>query len=472
MRRMPPAGRLVGVSVALAALTLLAPSAPTYDPWAWIVWGREITQLDLSTVHGPSWKPLPVAFTTLFAPAGSFAPELWLVVARAGHVAAALLAFAVARRLGGGWAGGLAAAVGILLAPWMVRNAALGNSEPLLVALLLGAVDRQLAGRHRAAFALGAGAGLLRPEAWPFLGVYGLWLLWRRRERSAVVVGAGAATVALWTLPELWGSGDPLRAMSRAQDPNPGAAAFADDPVGRILSDTEALLVVPVELGLLAALVACVVRRDRRLAAVLALGAAWLAIVTVMTADGGFSGNQRYLIPPAALAVVAAGAGAGWALGRLRAPAVAAAAVLAAAAVAATASGLEETLDRVDYQARLHEQLEDVVGRAGGADAILRCGRPFTGPFLVPAVAWQLEVHTTYVGLEPQRPAVVFRVRTERGRGAVPSLRPLDATTARTTGPGPLVRARGPGPVVRTLAVARDWRIVGACRRGMLDGTG
>src|SRR4051794_30474176 len=43
-----------------AALSLLGPAVPTYDPWAWIIWGREITHLDLNTVSGPSWKPLPI----------------------------------------------------------------------------------------------------------------------------------------------------------------------------------------------------------------------------------------------------------------------------------------------------------------------------------------------------------------------------------------------------------------------------
>src|SRR5205809_193676 len=53
--------------VGLTLLTFLMPSAPTYDPWAWIVWGREVLHLDLSTVDGPSWKPLPVLLTTPFA---------------------------------------------------------------------------------------------------------------------------------------------------------------------------------------------------------------------------------------------------------------------------------------------------------------------------------------------------------------------------------------------------------------------
>ena len=57
----------------------LLPAGPTYDPWAWIIWGREITEGDLDTRTGPSWKPLPVLFTTPFALTGDAgAPELWL----------------------------------------------------------------------------------------------------------------------------------------------------------------------------------------------------------------------------------------------------------------------------------------------------------------------------------------------------------------------------------------------------------
>src|SRR4051794_34811803 len=71
--------------LALAALSLTLPSVPTYDPWAWIIWGREVAHLDLVTQTGPSWKPLPVLFTTPFSLAGDDgAPLLVLLGARAG----------------------------------------------------------------------------------------------------------------------------------------------------------------------------------------------------------------------------------------------------------------------------------------------------------------------------------------------------------------------------------------------------
>ena len=115
-RRVSVPVAIVAGSVVLAALSLLLPSAPSYDPWAWILWGREITQLDLDTVDGPSWKPLPVMFTTVFALFGDVAPDLWLIVARAGAIAGIPLAFLLAHRLAGPVAGA-AAAAGVGLAP-------------------------------------------------------------------------------------------------------------------------------------------------------------------------------------------------------------------------------------------------------------------------------------------------------------------------------------------------------------------
>src|SRR2546423_9397814 len=70
---------IIVACLAVAALTLLFPSTPTYDPWAWILWGREIVHVDLLTAGGPSWKPFPVLFTTPFSLFGQdLAPYLWL----------------------------------------------------------------------------------------------------------------------------------------------------------------------------------------------------------------------------------------------------------------------------------------------------------------------------------------------------------------------------------------------------------
>ena len=115
-RRARPWKLLVLVCLGVAALSLLGPSVPTYDPWAWIIWGRQIAHLDLNTVSGPSWKPLPVFFTTVFSFAGDdAAPNLWLLISRAGGMIAIAMAYRLGSRLGGRPAG-VIAALALLLA--------------------------------------------------------------------------------------------------------------------------------------------------------------------------------------------------------------------------------------------------------------------------------------------------------------------------------------------------------------------
>ena len=67
--------------------------------------------------------------------------------------------------------------------------------------------------------------------------------------------GAGALALVLWFLPEYLGSGDWLRAASRARDPNPDSAAFAASPFVEVFRRSEAILLVPVYLGALIAVV-------------------------------------------------------------------------------------------------------------------------------------------------------------------------------------------------------------------------
>src|SRR5687767_6162863 len=139
--------------LAVAALTLFFPSTPTYDPWAWILWGREITQLDLVTEGGPSWKPFPMLFTVPFSIFGQdLAPYLWVWVARAGGLFGCAMAYRMANRLiGGGFYGtiaGVCAFAGLFSSNKYVRDAALGNSEPLLAAIVLWAFERHLDGRR------------------------------------------------------------------------------------------------------------------------------------------------------------------------------------------------------------------------------------------------------------------------------------------------------------------------------------
>ena len=434
---------LAAACVAPAALSLALPSSPTYDPWAWIVWGREIVELDLDTRYGPSWKPLPVLFTTPFALLGDAAPALWLVVSRAGAVFAVVMAYRVAGRLaGGGRAGmlaGIAAAIGVVFTEGWLRNGTLGNSEGLLVGLVLLAVDRHLDGARGQAFGAAFGAALLRPEVWPFFGLYALYLWLRDRPLRPLVAALLASLPILWFVPDYLATGELLRSSERAQDPNPGSPAFAERPALEVASRAVDLPLEAVVAGFAAALAFALAdrRRDERASVLLALTLGILALVGVVAlmTEAGYSGNLRYLILPAALTAVAAAVGlvrlGETIAGRLAsaraglvAGVVLGAALLASAAPRAAA--LPDEVEALAYQGRLYDDLGRAVANAE-RDGAVDCGRPVTGAFHVPAVAWQLRVHTGEVSLEPEPPTIVFRAPTARGQDADPSL-PASAT--------------------------------------------
>jgi hypothetical protein len=429
--REPPARRAgmwlwVAVCLALGVLSLLMVSAATYDPWAWIIWGREITQLDLVTTGGPSWKPFPVLFTAPFALAGDdAAPGLWLAVARAGG----LLAFVMAYRLGARLAGpvaGLIAGGSLFLADEFIRNFWRGNSEGLLVAFVLWAVERHLDGRRMHAFLLGFAAALLRPEVWPFWGLYGLWLVWQardgetRRRDAAVVFGSGALAIVLWFLPEYLGSGDWLRAASRARDPDPDSAAFADSPFVEVFVRSAAILSGPVYVGgaLATAVAAVAWLRHRRggLRLALAAGSTILMIGVALMTEGGFAGNLRYVALPAAFVCVLAGAGWVWLVRGVRdrfGPLAGLLALVLAIAIAAVpfrddVDELRVAIDRVHEEAVFYGAIDPLIAKAGGEARIKACGRVFSGRFQVQAVAWRMHLHGGDVGIFPYPPGTVL----------------------------------------------------------------
>ena len=459
---------LVGGAVAAAALSLLFPSTATYDPWAWIIWGREITELDLETTTGPSWKPLPVLFTTLFAPLGDAAPALWLVVARAGGLLALAMAYRVASRLAGdriyGVLAGTAAAGGLLLTTGWVRHSGLGNSEGLLVALVLWAIDRHLAGARRQAFALGFAAALLRPEVWPFLGLYAVFLWRADRAARALVVALLAAIPLLWFGPELAGSGDPFRASARAQrDLSAASPGRADEPAREVVRVAGELLPAPVAVGALVALVLAALafarrRGDAGTVLVCLAAGVWIALVAAM-AEAGYSGNPRYLVVAAALACVAAGLGlarvvqgAGSVAARLgagstatRVATLAAAVALVAAAslsAAGRAAALGDQVGELRREAARNADIDEAIRLAGGRERVLACGRIFTGPYQVPVLAWELHVHFGQVDYQPEAPGTIFRARP---RGAPPPAVDTPFTLAGRTAEWDVFRACAAG---------------------------
>ena len=153
--------------------------------------------------------------------------------------------------------------------------------------------------------------------------------------------------------------------------------------------------------------------------------------VGLMT-EGGFAGNLRYVALPAALLCVLAGVG--WvelvrAVAR-RAPAaprLGAGRRLVAAAAPFVIADLDELRDGADADSRRRPTstttLPAAIAKAGGREAVMRCGPVFTGPFQVPAVAWHLHLHQRRGRHRPQAAGRRDRAARlgARGRSALPA---------------------------------------------------
>jgi hypothetical protein len=512
--------------VALAALSaLVLPTVPSYDPWSWIVWGRELVDphLGFSTGGGPSWKPLPVLFTTVFGLFGGASPTMWVITARAGGLLALVAAFRLGSLLAGpratgtdwsgadgagwgarssgepakgsgwsaeasgssagawgpkgaGWAAGVIAAVGVALTQEWSYYMYRGTSEPMLVGASLWAIDRHLAGRRGQAFAFGVAASLIRPEAWPFLLAYGIWL-WLREPRLRVLVVAGLALIpVLWFVPPWIGSGQPFLAASHAKDYNGHLGAH---PLLEVLRRGVDLQVGPaLVLGLVAVAFAWFRGRDRLILGLAGCALGWWVLVVAMTLDG-YPGLERFYLPAAAVTCVLAGVGV-VALARLAGDAVAdakwwpragrgprgrrelvSAPRLAAlgAAAAVIAISIPFTTTRID-EARAQkpiadravkqlDQLSAAVAAVGAHKAVFPCHSSFSAVNhgVQTALAFKLQVTLSRVGTSMRHPGVLF-------------VGPHDTIDG---GPAPISHRLNR---IRLLAQAGVWRVYRVWRAG------
>jgi hypothetical protein len=443
------------VQAVLACLLLAAlsaavlPTVPSYDPWSWVVWGREVSDPHLSFVvsGGPSWKPLPFLFTTVWGFFGGAAPTLWVATARWGGLLGLVAAWRLAGRLAGasggdgasagagasaragapGWRAlaGLLAVIGVMLTQDWFYYFFHGTSEVVLIGASLWAVDRCLDGRHGQAFTLGVAASLIRPEWWPFIGLYALWLWFRVPEfktvpmRLAILVGLGLIPV-LWFGPPWAGSGQPFLAASHAAKYN---GHLGSDPLRTVVARGVDLQVLP---ALIAAAVAVAIGwlrdRDRLLVGIGVAIVAWWVVVVAMTLDG-YPGLERFFLPAAALTCVLGGVGIvrlaqlGGELARGTSFASALPVVVAVALVALsilissdaiTAARQSFAANRADADSQ--RELSAAVRAVGGHDAVYPCTTSFAAVNhgMQTALAWKLHVTLEKVGTAMRAPGVDF----------------------------------------------------------------
>lgn len=392
-------------------LVLWAHTRPGFDPYGWLVWGHQTLAGALNTNAAPSWKPLPYLFTVPFALAGHYELWLWMVACVAISLAGAVWAGRIVHRLTGGPAyAGIIAGVFAGLALLGIRDwwhyMLSAQSDTMIAALCLGAVDCHLSKRPRLAFALGALASLGRPEVWPFLGLYSLWAWFRLPAMRWLIIAGVLAIVLLWFgIPALT-SRSPFVA---------GANAFGSGRRlrhGRVLGTIDRFLDLhetPLEVAGLLSVAWAAWKRDRVTLALAGGVVAWVLIEVAFSLHG-WPGLGRYMFGAAAAMVVVAGVLVGRLLAEGRRLSVAgglAGAALVAVLVgvlvpAAVSRARLEHRDLRAQRARTKEidALAGIVTRLGGPARLKACGEPLTHLEYQTVLAWTLRRNVDVVGFK------------------------------------------------------------------------
>jgi hypothetical protein len=396
------------VALVLAAASLLFHFFPVYDPWAWLVWGRELLQGNFETAAGPSWKPLPVLICAPLSLLGDTAPDGWLLIARTGWICAPLLAGLLAARLSGEqtgrwrWVAAAIAAASVALTADSftppLRQFTGGLSEPLLVALVLGAIWAALDERPGWVLGLGTAAALLRPEVWPFLA---LWAYFASKDhprlRAPAIVAAVLIPIA-WFVPDIIGAGNPLEGGETARagglEPLDGLAVL-----GRAIAAPLAAAWIGLALLIWRGdfvnqwfTKAPRAGAERPLAVLLTGAGAWIFLVALM-AITGFAGLPRFLAPATAVIAVLGGVGIARtaAAGALRSL-VAVALFITVAGFTWRAAQVPGDVRVVERQTHSIERLFDLVDKTGPATLLACQDRVrMTRVREQTALAWKLE---------------------------------------------------------------------------------
>lgn len=428
---------VIGGAVAVVLGTGMTPS---FDAYGWLTWGHQLLYGNLNLNAAPSWKPLMIIFTLPIALFGSAGPKLLSIVTTTGTLAMAPFAGRIVYRLVLGdrsrealvrrgklaaWIGALVAAVGILglqghdvpnnFGPpqslWQLTFIA--DSDPLCAAIVLAAVDAHLSRRPQLAYILLFFAGLNRPEAWPLLFLYGIYLAWRMPETRALVVSAWILTLVAWYLPTAVAAKSIFQASKLDQGK---ASAIKGEPVLPVLARWVTFYEWPMQAAALLGVLVALLRRNRRVLEITGAVILWL-IVEMGFALHGFSAVARYMIEPAALMVVVAGYGIGEAIagpgeGRRGRVPRALATILGPLVAVGLIVGIGFFLHIRESRVRslvpgvrnygvVKSHLSQAVARAGGAKAILACGPPAAKNQYQTQLAWTMGLNGSQVMFNP-----------------------------------------------------------------------
>ncbi len=296
---------------ALLAFALIGTGFLNYDTAYSLLWGGDLLHgrtPDFDLPLTPTPHPLATALGMLLTPFGDFGQTLWVVIAFLSLGALAWTTY----ELGAHWFGAAAGLVAALLILTRVPVLSFGVRAYFdipYVALVLGAILAEARGKDpRHVLVLLGLAGLLRPEAWGFAIVYVAW------KRDARLIPYAAAAPVIWMAHDWILAGNPLHSLVDTQ-------GNAKD-LQRITGLDDVPLTVPRRLGeilrepglLGAAAGGLLVLAFMRRKAALPIAAGFVSIgAFCVLAAAGLPILGRYLLLPAALLAVFAGAGVfGW----------------------------------------------------------------------------------------------------------------------------------------------------------------
>ncbi|MGP0048661.1 MAG: hypothetical protein ACLPZR_07385 [Solirubrobacteraceae bacterium] len=408
------------VAFGVVAISLLivvtADARPGYDPYGWLGWGYQTLHGSLNLGGAPSWKPFTYVFTVPYALFGHYELWLWMVTAVAISLSGGIFGGRIAYRVVAqdaqprwpAFVAAVFAGVSVLAIQAYFHYLLSDQSDPMLVSVCLAAIDCYLGRRLAWAWWLGVLAGLGRPEVWPFIVAYGIWLIVKRPNLRWMIGLAAIITLFLWFgVPTITNGKPDIAGQLALKSPR---ELHSNRIVGTIDRFT-ALDYLGIELAALAAVALAFLKRNVTVLALAGMTVAWVVIEIAFVLHG-FPGVPRYLFEPAGLTGVLAGIAVGWLLldlSRLHpripswagVPVVAVLGALTIGHVVRVANA--ESTDLIAQHARTTEidKLASAIHSLGGPKRILACGAPILNVEYVSIMGWYLHMNTGDIGYRP-----------------------------------------------------------------------
>ena len=302
----------IGIPLGAAlAFALIGAGFLNYDTAYSLLWGGDLLhgrKPDFDVPLAPTPHPLATALGMLLFPLGDAGQTLWVIIA---FLSLGALGW-VTYELGAHWFGPAAGIVAALLILTRVPVLSFGVRAYFdipYVALVLGAILAEARGKDpRLVLTLLGLAGLLRPEAWGFAIVYTAW------KRDPRLIPWAAAAPVIWMAHDLLIAGNPLHSLLDTQDNAKDLQRITglDDVPLTVPRRLGEILREPGLLGATAGGILVLAFMRRKAALPIAAGFVSIGAFCVLAA-AGLPILGRYLLLPAALLAVFAGAGVfGW----------------------------------------------------------------------------------------------------------------------------------------------------------------